>query len=139
MSLQEYYVLTGYSFFFYGLFLFILMVALLLLQVWTLSRRLDVHLFNENYFTQQEIAMFSSFPLSLLKTLAYIRLITFPNSLRKRFGDATARDKISIFDLFISHLTMLILSIEVLILLNFIFAMMLNYILLEFVDGAGEV
>lgn len=76
--------------------------------------------------------MFSSFPLSMLKTLAYIRLITFPNSLRKRFGSATARNKISGLDLFLSYLTMAVLAISVMLLLNLFIAGIVNYIRLEF-------
>jgi hypothetical protein len=76
--------------------------------------------------------MFSSFPLSMLKTLAYIRLITFPNSLRKRFGNATSRNKISGLDLFLSYLTMAVLAISVMLLLNLFIAGIVNYIRLEF-------
>jgi len=136
VSFQDYFVVTGYTFFFLGLFLLVIMVVLLLLQNLTLPRCLDKHLYNENYFTPQELSMFSNFPLSLLKTLAYIRLISFPNSLRKRFGNATARDKISMVDLFLSHLTMAVFAVGTLIVLNFLIAMTLNYLRLE-VFGIG--
>jgi len=130
--LEEYVYFSGYAFLFYGIPLSILLVVLIGLQSWTLSRRLDKYLFNEEYFMPQEMAMFSSFPLSMLKTLAYIRLITFPNSLRKRFGSATARNKISGLDLFLSYLTMAVLAISVMLLLNLFIAGIVNYIRLEF-------
>jgi len=130
--LEEYLYISGYAFLFYGIPLSILLVVLIGLQSWTLSRRLDKYLFNEEYFMPQEMAMFSSFPLSMLKTLAYIRLITFPNSLRKRFGNATARNKISGLDLFLSYLTMAVLAISVMLLLNLFIAGIVNYIRLEF-------
>jgi len=131
MTLDEYATISGFFFIIYGTYLFVLMVALLLLQLWTLSCRLDKYLFNENYFTPQEMIMFSSFPLSLLKTLGYIRLITFPNSLRKRFGNASARDKISVFDLFLSHLTIAILAVSAILILNVLIAGVSVYVYVE--------
>ena len=48
-------------------------------------RRIDQELFNEKYFTQFELQTFSKFPLSILKTLAYIRGTIAPSSISKRF------------------------------------------------------
>jgi len=132
MSIDDYMVGTLWVLIFYGMPLAILMIVLVVVQNWTLSRRLDKYLFNENYFTPQEMVMFSSFPLSLLKTLGYIRLITFPNSLRKRFGSTSVRDKINGLDLFLSHFTMILLAVNLLIGLNLFIAGIVNYISLEF-------
>ena len=51
-----------------------------------LYRRLDPILFQEPWFSPAEIAMFSSWPLSLIKAGHYMFLITYPKrSLKKRF------------------------------------------------------
>jgi len=132
MTLDDYLVGSLLYFIYYGVPLSVLMMVLVVMQTWTLSRRLDEHLFNEQYFTPQEMIMFSYFPLSLLKTLGYIRLITFPNSLRKRFGVATARDKINLFDLFLSYLVIALMIVCTIFILNLFIAGIVNYIRLEF-------
>jgi len=132
MTLDDYLVGSLLFFIYYGFPLTMLMVLLVVLQTWTLSRRLDKYLFNENYFTLEEMSIFSNFPLSLLKTLGYIRLITFPNSLRKRFGTATARGRINLFDMFLSHLTIALMIVNTFIIINLIIAGVVNYIRLEF-------
>jgi len=137
MNIDDYLVGSLLFFIYYGFPLIMLALALVLLQTRTLSQRLDSHLFNENYFTVQEMSMLSSFPLSLLKTLAYIRLITFPNSLRKRFGDTTARDKISTFAATLSHITMALVILNTVIILNSFIAITLNYLLLDVFDTAS--
>jgi hypothetical protein len=48
-------------------------------------KKIDKDLFNEKYFTQFELQTFSTFPLSILKTLAYIRGTIAPQSIIKRF------------------------------------------------------
>jgi len=51
-----------------------------------LSRRLDSILFREPWFTSAEMALFSGWPLCLIKVGHYMFLFTFPGrSRRKRF------------------------------------------------------
>ena len=44
-------------------------------------------LFKEPYFNQQELLIFSTFPYSLLKTLAFLRGTVAPGTIRNRFKD----------------------------------------------------
>lgn len=51
-----------------------------------LYRRLDPILFHAPWFSNAELAMFSSWPLSLIKAVHYMFLLTYPSrSLKKRF------------------------------------------------------
>lgn len=49
-----------------------------------LSKRLDPILFREPWFTSAEMALYSSWPLSLIKSVNYMFLITYPNYVKKK-------------------------------------------------------
>jgi len=44
-----------------------------------LSRKLDSILFNKNWFTHAELSIYSLWPLSLIRSVIYTFLITFPD------------------------------------------------------------
>ncbi len=49
-----------------------------------LSKRLDPILFREPWFTSAELALYSSWPLSLIKSVNYMFLITYPDYVKKK-------------------------------------------------------
>lgn len=49
-----------------------------------LYRRFDSALFRHPWFSVAELAMYSSWPLSFLKAVQYMFLLTFPNYMRKK-------------------------------------------------------
>ena len=61
------------------------LIPLLFIQTFIYKRIFDSTYFNNNHFSLSEIAMFNSFPLHFIKTLAYVRAIVFPKTMRKRF------------------------------------------------------
>lgn len=73
-------------------------------------KKFDNKLFNDKYFSQLELQIFSKFPLSLLKTLTYLGGTIMPIRYKKRFGGYNFRENISTtmyitsFALFISAL-----------------------------------
>jgi len=69
-----------------GLALSFILLLFLIVMHNILYRRLDHILFREPWFSSAEIAMFSSWPLSLIRSVHYMFLITYSKrSRRKRF------------------------------------------------------
>ena len=69
-----------------GLVLAFIVLLFLIVMHNILYRRLDPILFREPWFSSAEMAMFSSWPLSLIKASHYMFLIIYPKrSLKKRF------------------------------------------------------
>jgi len=63
----------------------ILLVCLIIMHN-ILYRKLDSILFRDPFFSSAELALYSAWPLSLVKSAQYMFLITYPNFLkRKRF------------------------------------------------------
>ena len=61
------------------------LIPLLLLQHLLHKNTLDPTYFNDKYYSPYELEIFTTFPLFLLKTLGYIKAITFPNTMRLKF------------------------------------------------------
>ena len=106
----------------------IVFLLLLFLQQSIFKRKLDHILFNDKYFNQYELSIFSSFPLSLMKTLAYQRAIVFPSTMKQRFHNHSVRNLVNQFDILVSTLSLGILFLCVLIVANLFIAGALNYV-----------
>ena len=52
-----------------------------------LPKKFDDIWFNKNYFSETELAIYSSYPLSLVRTLGYSAAICLPFLMKKRFSD----------------------------------------------------
>ena len=61
------------------------LAPLLFIQSFIYKRIFDSTYFNNNHFSLEELAMYGSFPLYFIKTLAYVRAMVFPNTMKKRF------------------------------------------------------
>ena len=70
-------------------------VALILLHVLhkILPKVFDNIWFNKDHFNEAELAIYSSYPLNLVKTLAYICAISLPSLVKKRFGDMSIAEQ----------------------------------------------
>ncbi len=66
-----------------GLFFTVVLIVFVNIIHLILSPRLDPVLFNERWFTSAELAMFSAWPLSLIKTGIYMALVGFPKRMIK--------------------------------------------------------
>lgn len=66
-----------------GLSLMVILFILINIMHLILTPRLDPILFNERWFTRAELAMYSAWPLSLIKSGAYMALIGFPKRMLK--------------------------------------------------------
>jgi len=63
-----------------------ILIPLLLIQYFIHKKILDPTYFNVNHFSENELVIFSSgFIFYLVKTLAYVRAITLPKTMRIRF------------------------------------------------------
>lgn len=91
---------------------------LLIIQTLIYKKILDPSYFNKNHFNDYELNVFNSFPLSLMKTLAYVRAIVFPKTMKKRFNTniLTARDNPIVY--LIALLTMVVIIACCIILIN---------------------
>ena len=98
--------------------IFIGFIPLLIIQSYIYKKILDPIYLNSNHFSLYEVSVFGSFPLSLVKTLAYIRAIIFPSTMLKRFNTKILNSKDKPFIYFFALLTMLILIVCFIILLN---------------------
>lgn len=73
--------------------------------------RIIDELFNERHFTKHELAILSSFPFSLLRTLAFIRGTVVPTTIRARFGHYNFRKNMSRAFYFLNVTFVVLLSI----------------------------
>jgi len=79
-------VAIGIAFFYYLIFGLPVFVVVALIVHFQFPTTIEQDLFNERHFTSYDLETFSSFPMSILKTLSFIRGTVAPSTLRKRFG-----------------------------------------------------
>jgi len=87
------------------------LIPLLFIQTLIYKKIFDSTYFNENHFSLNELAMFNSFPLYFIKTLAYVRAIVFPKTMRKRFESKILNPKEKPLIYFLAWMTIAILII----------------------------
>jgi len=116
--LDKYIMISTVLFLGMGAAIFIALFPLLLAQHIVYKKLLDPTYFNNNYFSLHELAIYNSFPLFLIKTIAYIRAIVFPKTMQKRFGTRIINPKEKKFIYFLAWLTMLIIIYCGLVLVN---------------------
>jgi len=97
---------------------FLGLLPLLIIQTQIFKKTLDPIYFNSNYFNEYELNIFDSFPLIFMKTLAYVRAIIFPQTMRKRFTLNILNRKDYPFLYLLALLTIIILIICTVILIN---------------------
>ena len=89
MSLVEFYQQADPRFFIavmavvLSLLLMFVLVILFTIMGFILSPKLDPELYNERWFTHAELAIFSYWPFSMIKTGVYLALIGFPERMLK--------------------------------------------------------
>jgi len=88
-------VAIGIVFFYYLIFGLPVFVVVALIVHFRFPTTIEQDLFNERHFTPYELKTFSSFPMSILKTLAFIRGTVAPSTIRKRFGNYDFRTHMS--------------------------------------------
>ena len=116
--LDNYIMISTVLFLGMGAAIFIALFPLLLAQHFVYKKLLDPTYFNNNYFSLNELAIYNSFPLFLIKTIAYIRAIVFPKTMQKRFETRIIKPKENKFIYFLAWLTMLIIIYCGLVLVN---------------------
>ena len=95
------------------------LIPLLFIQTFIYKKLFDTTYFNKNHFSLSELVMFNSFPLHFIKTLAYVRAIVFPKTMKKRFTKniLQIKDKPVIYSL--ALLTIFILIYGAIVIINF--------------------
>ena len=78
-----------------------------------MSRAFDAKLFNNTYFSAFELQAFRSFPMSVFKTLAYIRGAVAPRSIKKRFNGYNFRKEIPRYLYFITAFWTILLFLTI--------------------------
>jgi len=103
-------------------------VMLILLHVLhvILPQKFDEIWFNQKYFSEAELAIYSSYPLSLVRTLGYSAAICLPFLMKKRFIDLSPAEETKIF---IKLLAYIFLLLVLLMLLSGLFAMIAAFVL----------
>ena len=64
-----------------------LMLMVLHLLHFILPKKFDDIWFNDKFFSSNELTLYSSYPLSLVRTIGYASAICLPFMMKKRFGD----------------------------------------------------
>ena len=95
------------------------LIPLLFIQTFIYKRIFDSTYFNNNHFSLSELAMFNSFPLHFIKTLAYVRAIVFPKTMRKRFEAKILEPKDKPVTYFLALITMFIIGYGGVVIINF--------------------
>jgi len=73
-----------------------------------LPKKFDTIWFNQTHFTEAELAIYSSYPLSLVKTLGYSAAICLPFLMKKRFTNLRPAEEVSIFIKLLSYIFLLL-------------------------------
>lgn len=125
--IDKYIIISTVLFLGMGGAIFIVLFPLLLVQHFIYKKMLDPTYFNNNYFSLHELAIYNSFPLFLIKTIAYIRAIVFPKTMRKRFESKTIIPKENKVIYFLAWVSMLIIIYCGIVLINTVIMAVLFY------------
>ena len=98
--------------FYIGLSGALISLIILIVYSYRLSNILDPYAFNSVCFNDYELNIYNSFPLKIIKTIAYQAGVVFPNIMKKRFKDINLRDKVNIFDIFMSYISVLLIILS---------------------------
>ena len=85
------------------------LIPLLFIQTFIYKKIFDPIYFHHKHYSDYELSIFDSFPLFLIKTLGYIKAITFPKTMRMKFEKNILNNKDKPFVWFLAWLTMLII------------------------------
>ncbi len=96
----------------------VVLIPLLYIQHLIHRKTLDPIYFNKKYYSDYELHIFKTFPLLLVKTLGYIKAITFPKAMRRKFKHNIIKPEDNILIATLAWLTILILIIGGLVLIN---------------------
>lgn len=117
---------------FFGGFLFLTAFFIVLWHIlhFILSRKYDKILFKDPIFNQMELAIYSSWPLSLVRTMAYILLIAAPNFFitKRRFKEISIERS----NVFLQVLLCRIFLLSLLLSLLFLLVMLVSIIFPDF-------
>lgn len=64
-----------------------LLIVVIHIQHFLLLKRFDEIWFNDKYFSPGEIAIYSSYPLSIVRSISYSCAICLPFTVKKRYKD----------------------------------------------------
>ena len=95
------------------------LIPLLFIQSFIYKKLFDPIYFNNNHYSDYELSIFNSFPLFLIKTLGYIKAITFLNTMRMKFEKNILNNKEKPFIYFLAWMTMLIIIYGGVVIINF--------------------
>jgi len=101
-----------------GVALFAVLFPLLLILHFIYKNKLDPLYFNEEHFSTYELSIYNSFPLLLIKVIAYIRAITLPGTMRKRFEQNILQPKENPATYVLSLISIFIIAYCALVLIN---------------------
>jgi len=125
--IDKYIIISTVLFLGMGGAIFIVLFPLLLVQHFIYKKTLDPTYFNNNYFSLHELAIYNSFPLFLIKTIAYIRAIVFPKTMQKIFESKIIIPKENKVIYFIAWASMLIIIYCGIVLINTVIMAILFY------------
>jgi len=95
------------------------LIPLLFIQTFIYKKIFDPVYFNNNHYSDYELSIFNSFPLFLIKTLGYIKAITFPKTMRMKFEKNILNNKKKPFIYLLAWITMLIIIYGGIVIINF--------------------
>lgn len=116
--LESYILISTVLFIGMGIALFAALSPLLLILHFIYKKNLDPLYFNEAHFSTYELSIFNSFPLLLIKAITYIRAITLPGTMRKRFKHNILQPKENPVIYALSLISVLIIAYCALVLIN---------------------
>jgi len=111
--------LLAFSIMTYGIPALLLVLHLL---HFTLPKRLDNTWFKAPFFSDAERAIYSSYPLSLFKTIAYTCAVGLPVVVKKRFIDLSPASSLNILFKLASYLFFVLVLLGVIMVLIFLTA-----------------
>lgn len=126
MGVDSYIRFSAIMAFYIGISGAFIAIIILSIQNFTLSRQLDKHILNKKYFNEYELNIYMSFPLSLIKIIAYQVGIVFPKIMEKRFHDFYIRNYINSIDFILSYICVIFLIVSPLTFMNLITAYLIS-------------
>ena len=126
MGVDSYIRFSAIMAFYIGISGAFIAIIILSIQNFTLSRQLDKHILNKKYFNEYELNIYMSFPLSLIKIIAYQVGIVFPKIMEKRFHDFYIRKYINSIDFILSYICVIFLIVSPLTFINLITAYLIS-------------
>ena len=119
-SIESYLQFSGFLALYIGISGALISLIILLLQNFTLSHQLDKFILNKDYFNDYELNIYTSFPLSIIKVIAYQAGIVFPGIMKKRFNQFEIRKHTDPINIMLSYICIFFLILSPITFVNLV-------------------